>query len=55
MLVGVKPKDKDTGIMPWESLQIEWDDEADVNTVNPWEVEAVSAAMVAARHRPPGG
>ena len=40
MLVRVKPKDRDTGIMPWESLEVEWDDEADANTVNPWEVEA---------------
>ena len=55
MLVGVKQMDKDTGIMPWESLQVEWDDETDANTVNPWEVEAASAAMVAARHHLPGG
>ncbi|CAN0477032.1 unnamed protein product, partial [Ascophyllum nodosum] len=39
MLVGVKQMDKDTGIMPWESLQVEWDDETDTNTVSPWEVE----------------
>lgn len=53
--MGVKPKDPNTGIMPWECLKVEWDDEAEVNTVNPWEVEAVSAATAAARRRGPSG
>lgn len=54
-LIGVKPKDPGTGMMPWECLKVEWDDEAETNTVNPWEVEAVSAATAAARRRAPGG
>lgn len=33
---------------------MEWDDESETNTVNPWEVEAVSAATAAARRRAPG-
>ncbi|CAM9509880.1 unnamed protein product [Ectocarpus sp. 13 AM-2016] len=53
-LVGVKPKDPRTQMMPWECLMVEWDDEAGMNTVNPWEVEAVSAATAAARRRAPG-
>ena len=53
-LVGVKAKDPKTDMMPWESLLVEWDDEPGMNTVNPWEVEAVSAATAAARRRAPG-
>ncbi|CAM9500221.1 unnamed protein product [Scytosiphon promiscuus] len=53
-LVGVKPKDPRADMMPWESLMVEWDDEAGMNSVNPWEVEAVSAATAAARRRAPG-
>lgn len=48
-LVGVKPKDESSGLMPWESLMVEWDDETQINTVNPWEVEAVSAETAARR------
>lgn len=53
-LVGVKAKDPKMDVMPWESLLVEWDDEPGMNTVNPWEVEAVSAATAAARRRAPG-
>lgn len=53
-LVGVKAKDLKAGMMPWECLLVEWDDEAGVNTVNPWEVEAVPAATAAARRRGQG-
>ncbi|CAN0378662.1 unnamed protein product, partial [Laminaria digitata] len=42
-LVGVKAKDPSTGLMPWECLLVEWDDEGGVSTVNPWEVEEVPA------------
>lgn len=50
----MKAKDPETDVMPWESLLVEWDDEPGMNTVNPWEVEAVSAATAAARRRAPG-
>lgn len=52
--MGVKAKDLKAGMMPWECLLVEWDDEAGVNTVNPWEVEAVPAATAAARRRGQG-
>lgn len=54
-VVGVKAKDPKTGLMPWECLLVEWDDDTEANTVNPWEVEAVSAATASARRRAPGG
>lgn len=53
--MGVKPRDKKSGLMPWECLMVEWDDESEINSVNPWEVEAVSAETAAARRRAQGG
>ncbi|CAM9251318.1 unnamed protein product [Discosporangium mesarthrocarpum] len=52
-LTGVKPKDPSTGLMPWECLWVEWDDEMSASGVNPWEVEPASASAAAGRMRPP--